>query len=85
MKENKKIKTKDYLKVEIKDKNTCLRYTARILDNVQIKPSPKYIQERLIACGLTPINNVVDIANYVMLEFGQPLHAFDYHNIEGKK
>ncbi|HQK58376.1 MAG TPA: phenylalanine--tRNA ligase subunit beta [Candidatus Pacearchaeota archaeon] len=85
MKENKKNKAKDYLKVEIKDKNTCLRYTARILDNVQIKPSPKYIQERLIACGLTPINNVVDIANYVMLEFGQPLHAFDYQNIEGKK
>lgn len=85
LQENKKIKAKDFLSVEIKDKKACKRYISRVLFDVKIKPSPKYIQERLIACGLSPINNVVDATNYVMLEMGQPLHAFDYKNIEGKK
>ena len=85
LKENKQTQTKDLLSAEIKDKKGCKRYVARVLFDVKIKPSPKYIQERLIACGLSPINNVVDATNYIMLEMGQPLHAFDYKNIEGKK
>jgi len=72
------------LKVEIKDKN-CQRYSVRVIANVIVGPSPKSIQDRLIDCGMNPINNIVDAANYVMLELGQPLHAFDYDKIQGKK
>ena len=85
IKEEKKTKTKNFLQVEIKNKKDCRRYTARVLFDVKIKPSPKWVQDRLIACGLSPINNVVDATNYVMLEMGQPLHAFDYENISQKK
>lgn len=77
-------KAKDLLKIEIKNKN-CKRYSARIISNVKIGPSPKWMQDKLINCGINPINNIVDITNYVMLELGQPLHAFDYDKIEGKK
>ncbi len=70
------------LKIEIKDKELCPRYTARVITNVKIASSPKWIQERLKICGLKPINNIVDILNYVMLEMGQPLHAFDLNKIE---
>jgi len=77
-------KIKDFLKVEVRDKN-CQRYSARIISNVKVGPSPKAIQDKLVNCGLNPINNVVDAANYVMLELGQPLHAFDYDKIKGKK
>ncbi len=73
----------DYVEVEVKD--ACNRYTLRVVDNIKVGPSPAYIQERLITCGLKPINNIVDITNYVMLETGQPLHAFDGEKIEGKK
>lgn len=85
LKENKKLKTKDFVSVEVKDKIGCKRYIARVLTNVKITESPKWIKERLIACGLNPINNVVDITNYVMLEMGQPLHAFDYEKIQDQK
>ena len=81
----KELKSKDFIKVEIKDKNTCLRYTARVIADVKVGPSPKWLKDRLVACGLRPINNIVDIANYVMLETGQPLHAFDGDKLEGKK
>jgi len=80
-----KTKAKDSISVENKDKNDCLRYTARVMTDVKVGPSPKWIQERLKVCGLRPINNIVDIANYVMLELGQPLHAFDLDKINGKK
>lgn len=74
-----------YLGVEIKDKELCSRYTARVLTDVSVKPSPKWMQNRLITCGLRPINNVVDITNYVMLETGQPLHAFDADKLAKNK
>ena len=84
-KKDKKLKTGDFIKVEVKDKTACPRYTARAVINVKIAPSPKWIQERLRVCGLQSINNVVDILNYVMLEMGQPLHAFDYDKLEANE
>jgi phenylalanyl-tRNA synthetase beta chain len=75
---------KDLVRVEVKDKNLCSRYTARALDNIKMGSSPRWIQERLKVCGLRPISNIVDIANYVMLETGQPLHAFDADRMEAK-
>ncbi|HOK94192.1 MAG TPA: phenylalanine--tRNA ligase subunit beta, partial [Candidatus Pacearchaeota archaeon] len=84
-KEDKTLKAKNFLTVEVKDQSACKRYTARVITDVKIASSPEVIQKRLKACGLRPINNVVDILNYVMLETGQPLHAFDYDKIEGKK
>jgi len=77
-------KIRDFLKVEVRDKN-CRRYSARVITNVKIGPSPKWVADKLANCGLNSINNVVDAANFVMLELGQPLHAFDYDKIEGKK
>ncbi len=68
----------EYINIEIYDPDLCPRYAARLIKNVQIKPSPDWMQERLIKAGVRPINNVVDITNYVMLETNQPLHAFDY-------
>ena len=72
------------LKVEIKDPDLCYRYTARAVENVKIAPSPEWMQRRLRACGMRAINNIVDITNYVMLEMGQPMHAFDIDSIAGK-
>ena len=72
------------LKVDIKDPDLCYRYIARIVKNVKIGPSPKWMIRRLNACGVRSINNIVDITNYVMLEMGQPMHAFDINSIEGK-
>jgi phenylalanyl-tRNA synthetase beta chain len=69
------------LKVEIKDNDLCKRYIGAVMENITIKESPKWLKERLETCGLRPINNVVDATNYVMLELGQPLHAFDFNVI----
>jgi len=83
--EDKNLRAKDFVSVEIKDKDTCPRYTARVISGVRVASSPKWIQERLKVCGLRPINNIVDTVNYVMLETGQPLHAFDGEKLEGRK
>ncbi len=85
LKENKELKTKDLVKVELKDKADCLRYTGRLIKDVSVGPSPKALQERLRSLGLEPINNIVDAANYVMLESGQPLHTFDFDKIAENK
>ena len=73
----------DMLDVEVLADNLCNRYTARIVKNVKIAPSPKWLRDRLRANGVRPINNIVDITNYVMLEYGQPMHAFDYSCLNG--
>ena len=72
------------LKVDIEAPDLCYRYIARMVKNVKIGKSPDWMQRRLKACGMRPINNIVDITNYVMLEMGQPMHAFDINSIEGK-
>jgi len=79
LKKNKE-KIKDYLSVKVEDKG-CNRYTSMVLTNVKIAPSPKWLQDKLTVCGLNSINNVVDATNFIMLETGQPLHAFDYEKI----
>ena len=73
----------DLLDVETPADDLCPRYTARMVRNVKIAPSPKWMRERLRAMGVRPINNIVDITNYVMLEYGQPMHAFDYRYVKG--
>jgi len=73
------------ISIEIADPDLCPRYCASLITGVKIAESPAWMQERLIACGQRPINNIVDITNYVMLEYGQPLHAFDYDRIRGRK
>ena len=73
------------LQVQIQDKKNCPRYMAIVLDNIKVENSPLWIQKRLVSYGVRPINNIVDITNFVMLECGQPMHAFDYDKISGKK
>lgn len=75
----------DYIKVTIEDTDLCPRYTARVVKNIKIAPSPQWMQERLRAQGIRPINNIVDITNYVMEEYGQPMHAYDWDTIAGKQ
>lgn len=75
----------DYVSVEVLDTDLCPRYTARVVTDLKIGPSPKWMRERLAAQGIRSINNLVDITNYVMEEFGQPMHAFDLDTIAGKK
>lgn len=78
-------KVEDYISVEVRDQELCPRYCARVCKNIKIGPSPKWMQRRLAASGIRPINNLVDITNYVMEEFGQPMHAFDLDTIAGHK
>ena len=73
----------DYVKVTVQDTDLCPRYTARVVKNIKIAPSPVWMQRRLASCGIRPINNIVDITNYVMEEYGQPMHAYDYDTIAG--
>jgi phenylalanyl-tRNA synthetase beta chain len=80
---NRKVNLKPGLKVEIEDKNLCPRYIGAILKNIFVSQSPKWIQDKLLVCGVKPINNVVDATNYVMLETGQPMHAFDADKATG--
>lgn len=75
----------DYLDIEIQNPGLCPRYTGRVIKSIKIEPSPKWMRQRLRASGVRPINNIVDITNYVMLEYGQPMHAFDYSLISGNK
>ncbi len=76
---------KDYICVEVQDTDLCPRYCARVCKNIKIAPSPEWMQRRLSACGIRPINNLVDITNYVMLECGQPMHAYDLSTVAGNK
>jgi phenylalanyl-tRNA synthetase beta chain len=80
-----KEKTSDFITLEIENPKGCYRYCGSLVKNVTVKPSPEWMQKYLSSAGLRPINNIVDITNFVMLESGQPLHAFDYDLIEGKK
>ena len=75
----------DYISVEVKDPDLCPRYTARVVKNLKIGPSPKWMQQRLASQGIRSINNLVDITNYVMEEYGQPMHAYDLSTIAGNK
>jgi phenylalanyl-tRNA synthetase, beta subunit, non-spirochete bacterial len=75
----------DYIKVEVEDKELCSRYCARVLKNVKIAPSPKWMQRRLSSVGIRPINNLVDVTNYIMEEYGQPMHAYDMRTIDGNQ
>lgn len=76
---------KDYIDIQVKNSELCPRYSARMVKNIVIKDSPAWMQERLTKAGVRPINNIVDITNFVMLELGHPMHAFDYRDLEGKK
>ena len=78
-------KAEDYISVEVQDMELCTRYCARVVKNIKIAPSPKWMQRRLAASGIRPINNLVDITNYVMEEYGQPMHAYDLDTITGRK
>lgn len=78
-------KTEDLIKISIEDQENCKRFTGRLIQNIKVEESPEWLKKKLIAVGLRPINNIVDITNYVMFESGQPLHAFDYDKIRGKE
>jgi phenylalanyl-tRNA synthetase beta chain len=75
----------EYISVEIPAPDLCPRYCASLIKGVKLAESPWWMQQRLLACGMRPINNIVDVTNYVMLEYGQPLHSFDYEMIRGRK
>ncbi len=80
---NRDKKDSSLLKVQVESEKDCPRYTAKIIESVKVGSSPKWVKERIESCGIQSINNIVDIANYVMLEIGQPLHAFDYDKVSG--
>ena len=73
----------ELVRIDIEDSTLCPRYTARMVRNIRIAPSPKWMRERIAAMGMRPINNIVDITNYVMMEYGQPMHAFDFACVDG--
>ncbi len=83
--QNEEGKAKDYIDIEIKKPELCRRYVGRVATDIKIEPSPLWMQKRLMFAGMRPINNIVDITNYVMLEFGQPIHAFDIRDIADHK
>ncbi len=83
--ETKGEKASDYIKVNVHNTELCPRYTARVVKNVKIAPSPLWLRAKLRAAGVRPINNIVDITNFVMLEYGQPMHAFDYEYIKSRE
>jgi phenylalanyl-tRNA synthetase beta chain len=83
--EDKKIKITDFIRIEVQDKEACPRYVARVIDDIKIGPSPKWLKDKLESIGQKSINNVVDATNYVMLETGQPLHAFDCDKLDNKR
>ncbi len=85
LKEDKNLEIKDLLTVDVKSKDLCPRYVARIIKNVNIGPSPKWLKQKLQGIGQQSINNIVDITNYIALELGQPVHAFDADKLAGKK
>ena len=78
-------KIDNYLSVRISDSDLCYRYAAKVIKNVKIAPSPLWLRMRLRASGVRPIYNIVDITNYVMLEYGQPMHAFDFAMLDGSE
>lgn len=82
---NKEKETKDFVSVEIKNPESCKRYVARVVTDVKVEQSPWWLQKRLMYAGMRPINNIVDITNFVMLEYGQPIHAFDINQVHGGK
>ena len=83
--EDKNEKASNFVQIKIQNKNDCLRYSSRVIFDVKVKESPKWLKERLESCGIQSINNVVDATNYIMLLTGQPLHAFDYDKLTGNK
>jgi len=83
--EEKALPVDGQISVEIAAPDLCPRYCASLITGIKVAESPRWLQQRLLKCGMRPINNIVDITNYVMLEYGQPLHAFDYHQIKGRK
>ena len=85
IRENSKLLAKDIVSIEVRDKEACPRYSARVITDIKIGDSPDWLKKKLEICGLQSINNAVDIANYVMLETGQPLHIFDLDKLEHKK
>lgn len=78
-------KTSDYISVDVQATDLCTRYVAKVVKNIKLAPSPEWMQRRLAAIGIRPINNIVDITNYVMAEYSQPMHAYDLDTIAGKK
>lgn len=83
--ETRALRIEDQIDVSVRDEKICPRYLCRLIKGVKIGPSPFWLKRQLEACGMKPIHNAVDIANYIMMKFGQPLHAFDYRKLEGKR